>query len=95
MVKVKGGKSSEKSINIAKGIIYTFFTVYLIIYGIGITIFIENYNKPIPIFLSYLPLLCFIGGAFTGFALFNLSLNVLAISLSSSAFTLACTRYAS
>ncbi len=76
MVKVKGGKSSEKSINISKGIIYTFFTIYLIIYGIGISIFIENYNKPIPIFLTYLPLLCFIGGAFTGFALLNFIKNV-------------------
>ena len=76
MVKVKGGKSSEKSINISKGIIYAFFTVYLIIYGIGISIFITNYNEPIPIYVTYLPLLCFIGGAFTGFALLIFIKNV-------------------
>ena len=66
MVKFKGGKSSEKSIKISKGIIYTFFTVYLVVYGIGISIFIENYEGPLPLFLSYLPLLCFVALWFCG-----------------------------
>ncbi|MFX1394957.1 MAG: DUF4350 domain-containing protein [Promethearchaeota archaeon] len=76
MVKIKGGKSSERSINISKGIIYSFFTIYLIIYGIGITIFIENYDAPLPAYLSYLPLLCFVGAIFTGFALLIFIRNV-------------------
>jgi hypothetical protein len=76
MVKIKGGKSSEKSIHISKGIIYTFFTVYLIVYGIGISIFIENYEEPLPLFVSYLPLLCFVGAAFTGIALLIFIRNV-------------------
>jgi hypothetical protein len=66
MVKVKGGKSSEKSINISKGILFAFITIYLIIYGIGISIFITNYDRGIPLFITYLPLLCFIGAAFSG-----------------------------
>jgi hypothetical protein len=66
MVKVKGGKSSEKSTNVSKGIILVFITIYLIIYGIGISLFITNYDEGIPLFITYLPLLCFIGAAFSG-----------------------------
>ena len=70
MVKVKGGKTSEKSVNISKGIIYGFFTIYLIIFGIVITVFISSYQESHPgelrTFISYLPLLCFLGAGFTG-----------------------------
>ena len=47
-VKVKGGKSSKKSINISKGIVYIFFTVYLVIYGIVLQSFIASYQKSHP-----------------------------------------------
>ena len=76
MVKVKGGKSSEKSINISKGIIFTFITVYLIIYGFGISIFINSYGDPLPIYITYLPLLCFIGAAFSALYLIIFIKNV-------------------
>jgi hypothetical protein len=70
MDKVKGGKTSEKSVNISKGIIYGFFTIYLIIFGIVITIFISSYQGSHPgelrTFISYVPLLCFLGAGFTG-----------------------------
>ena len=67
MVKVKKGKATEKSIKFSKCIILLFFTVYLIIYGIGISIFVESYNEPISLWVSYLPLLCFVSAGFTGF----------------------------
>ena len=76
MVKVKGGKSSEKSIKISKGIIFLFITIYLIIYGFGIELFIINYDEPLPIFMTYLPLLCFIGAAFSGLYLIIFIRNV-------------------
>ena len=70
MVKVKGGKSSEKSVNISKGIIYGFFTIYLIIFGIVISVFISSYNESHPgelrTFIPYVPLLCYLGAGFTG-----------------------------
>ena len=70
MVKVKGGKSSEKSINISKVIIFTFFTVYLILYGIGITIFFNEFQESnpgeLPTYVNYIPLLCYVGAAFLG-----------------------------
>ena len=70
MVKVKGGKTSEKSVNISKGIIFGFFTIYLIIFGIVIIFFISSYQESRPgelrTFVGYLPLLCFLGAGFTG-----------------------------
>ncbi len=73
MVKVKGGKSSEKSVNVSKGIILGFFTVYLIIFGIVISVFISSYNQSRPgelrSFMNYLPLLCYLGAGFTGISL--------------------------
>lgn len=67
---VKAGKASQKSINISKGIIFTFFTIYLIIFGLIISEFSislqntdpENYLN----FLNYIPLLCYIGALFCG-----------------------------
>jgi len=73
MVKVKSSKSSEKSINISKGIILTFFTIYLIIYGFGISIFFTEFqeNNPglLPLYVSYVPLVCYVAAAFTGMRL--------------------------
>ncbi|TFG22619.1 MAG: hypothetical protein EU532_14235 [Promethearchaeota archaeon] len=70
MVKVKGGKTSEKSVNISKGIIFGFFTIYLIVFGIVIIFFISSYQESRPgelrTFVGYLPLLCFLGAGFTG-----------------------------
>lgn len=73
MAKVGSGKSSAKSINISKGIVFTFFTIYLIIYGMGITTFFSEYNESypgdVPIYVTYLPLVCYVAAAFTGMSL--------------------------
>ncbi|MHA1146888.1 MAG: hypothetical protein ACTSR8_01435 [Promethearchaeota archaeon] len=70
MAKKKGKKSSERSINISKGIILAFFTGYLIFYGLGISFFIEQmqYENPgtLPLFVTYIPLACFVGAVFCG-----------------------------
>ncbi|MFW9876357.1 MAG: hypothetical protein ACFFG0_24950, partial [Candidatus Thorarchaeota archaeon] len=70
---VKPGKASKKSINISKGIIFTFFTIYLIIFGIIISDFSISYQKDnpegFPVFITYIPLLCYIGSLFCGIGL--------------------------
>ena len=71
MVKVvKVGKASERSINISKGIIFTFLLIYFIIFGMIITGFIDSLKETspetLPLFLSYVPLLCYIGAIFSG-----------------------------
>lgn len=67
---VKSGKASKKSINISKGIIFTFFTIYFIIFGIIISEFSVSFQKinpeDFPVFITYLPLLCYIGAFFCG-----------------------------
>ena len=67
---VKSGKASKKSINISKGIIFTFFTIYFIIFGIIISEFSVSFQEispeDFPVFLTYLPLLCYIGALFCG-----------------------------
>ncbi len=67
---VKSGKASKKSINISKGIIFTFFTIYFIIFGIIISEFSVSFQKinpeDFPVFLTYIPLLCYIGALFCG-----------------------------
>ncbi|TFG17654.1 MAG: hypothetical protein EU533_08195 [Promethearchaeota archaeon] len=81
MAKKKGKKSSERSINISKGIILLFFTGYLIFYGIGISFFVEQMqiNNPgtLPVYVSYVPLACFVGAAFCGmrFLIFLKTIN--------------------
>ena len=80
MAKVSSGKSSAKSINISKGIVLTFFTIYLIIYGMGITTFFSEYNESypgdVPIYVTYLPLVCYVAAAFTGMMLLIFIKNV-------------------
>ncbi|MFX1237086.1 MAG: hypothetical protein ACFFAS_14410 [Promethearchaeota archaeon] len=68
MVSVGKGTSSLKSVQISKGLLYAFFCVYLIIFGILLTDFIDAYQiqKPgeLPSFLSYVPFACYIGSLF-------------------------------
>ena len=67
---VKPGKATTKSINISKGIIFSFFTIFLIIFGIVLSEFSVDYQtfdpEGFPVFLTYLPLLSYIGSIFCG-----------------------------
>ena len=67
---VKAGKATQKSINISKGIVFTFLTVYLIVFGIIISEFIVFYKQEnpeqLPVFVTYIPLLCYLGALFSG-----------------------------
>ncbi|GAH06891.1 unnamed protein product, partial [marine sediment metagenome] len=53
-----------------KGIIFTFFTIYFIIFGIIISEFSVSFQKispeDFPVFITYIPLLCYIGALFCG-----------------------------
>ncbi|MFX0069882.1 MAG: DUF4350 domain-containing protein [Candidatus Hermodarchaeota archaeon] len=79
MIKVKGGKSSQRSINISKGIVLGFFTIYLIVIGIVISVFIDYYQESHPgelkSYVSYLPLACYLGAGFTGLMLITFIRN--------------------
>ncbi|MHA1486050.1 MAG: hypothetical protein ACTSSC_02635, partial [Promethearchaeota archaeon] len=68
------GKTNGKNVPFSKGLIIGFFTVFLIVYGVFISSFIEDYPKYnmgefLPIFMNYIPLVCYIGAVFLGFAL--------------------------
>ncbi|MHA1472019.1 MAG: hypothetical protein ACTSQW_02850 [Promethearchaeota archaeon] len=68
------GKQSGKNVPFSKGLIIGFFTAFLIIYGVFISSFIEDYPKYnmgefLPIFMNFIPLVCYIGAFFLGFAL--------------------------
>ncbi|MFW9783979.1 MAG: hypothetical protein ACFFFB_16960, partial [Candidatus Heimdallarchaeota archaeon] len=67
---VKPGKASKKSLNISKGIIFTFFIVYFIVFGMIISQFSYEFQQsnPVsfPIFITYIPLLCYLGAIFCG-----------------------------
>ncbi|MFX1301908.1 MAG: hypothetical protein ACFFBV_02360 [Promethearchaeota archaeon] len=67
---VKAGKATQKSINISKGIVFTFLTIYLIVFGIIVSEFIGYYQQEnpeqSPVFLTYIPLLCYLGAIFSG-----------------------------
>lgn len=77
---VKAGKASEKSINISKAIIFGFFTIYLIVFGVIISEFITSFQKhnpaDLPVLVSYIPLLCYIGAVFLGIAFIIFIRNV-------------------
>ncbi|MHA2037935.1 MAG: hypothetical protein ACW98X_15975 [Promethearchaeota archaeon] len=66
----KKGKTSQRSINISKGIIFTFFIIYLLVFGVIISGFSSALQianpEGFPIFITYLPLLCYIGALFCG-----------------------------
>ncbi|KKN54226.1 hypothetical protein LCGC14_0594440 [marine sediment metagenome] len=65
------GKTSKRSANISKGIIFTFFIIYLLVFGVIITGFSSSLQivspESFPIFITYIPLLCYIGALFCGF----------------------------
>ena len=66
------GKTSGSNVTFSKGLIIAFFMIFLIIYGIFITNFIEAYplyniGEYLPVFVNYLPLVCYIGAIFLGF----------------------------
>jgi len=67
---VKKGKTSKRSANISKGIIFTFFIIYLLVFGVIISEFssaLQDANpESFPIFITYIPLLCYIGALFCG-----------------------------
>jgi hypothetical protein len=67
---VKAGKTTQKNINISKGIIFTFLIIYLIVFGIIVSDFIAYYqlNNPedLPVVVTYIPLLCYLGAIFGG-----------------------------
>jgi len=68
------GKQNGKNVPFSKGLIIGFFTIFLIIYGVFLSRFIEDYpmynmGDYLPIFMNYIPLVCYIGAVFLGFAL--------------------------
>jgi len=74
------GKNSDNNVRLSKGIILGFFTVFMIVYGIFISDIVEKYpeshgGQPVPIFLTYIPLVCYIGSAFLGFGLIIFARN--------------------
>jgi len=71
------GKVSEKNVNLSKGILYSFFVIFLLFYGVFLTDFVEIYqnNNPspssqLPIFITYIPLVCYVASVFVGIGLF-------------------------
>jgi hypothetical protein len=68
------GLSSGKNVNLSKGIILSFLTIFLIFYGIFLTNFIDIYQKDnpgsfLPIYITYLPFVCYISAVFLGLGL--------------------------
>ncbi|MFW9987748.1 MAG: hypothetical protein ACFFC3_03760 [Candidatus Odinarchaeota archaeon] len=67
---VKPGKATQKSLNISKGIVLIFLTIYLIIFGFIITDFIEEFQQinpeDLPLFVTYIPLVSYLGSIFSG-----------------------------
>ncbi len=75
------GKSSGRNVTFSKGLVIAFFTIFLIVYGVFISNFIElypsyNMGESLPIFVNYLPLVCYIGAIFLGFGLIIFIRNV-------------------
>jgi hypothetical protein len=71
---VRTRKASQKSVNISKGIILTFLTIYLIIFGVIISNFIVKFQleQPgdLPLIITYVPFLCYISALFLGIYFF-------------------------
>ena len=75
------GKLSGSSVTFSKGLVIGFFTIFLIVYGVFISNFIElypiyNMGDELPIWANYLPLVCYIGAVFLGFGLIIFIRNV-------------------
>ena len=70
---VKPGKATRKSINISTGIIFGFFVIFLVVFGIILSEFSISYQQSdpetFPVFITYLPLLCYLGSIFCGVGL--------------------------
>jgi hypothetical protein len=78
---VVSGKTTGKNVHVSMGLILGFFTIFLIIYGIFLTNFIEEYQRSnptgtLPIYISYLPLVCYIGALFLGIGMLIYIRNV-------------------
>jgi len=68
------GLSSGKNVNLSKGIILSFLAIFFIIYGVFLTNFIDIYQKSnptsiLPIYITYLPLVCYVSAGFLGLGL--------------------------
>jgi len=64
----------NRNVNLSKGIVYGFFTIFLIILGLVVTEFIPLYqiNHPgetFPIYVNYIPFACYAGAVFMGILL--------------------------
>jgi len=75
------GKSSGSNVTFSKGLVIAFFTIFLIVYGVFVSNFIElyplyNMGETLPIFANYLPLVCYIGAVFLCFGLIIFIRNV-------------------
>jgi hypothetical protein len=68
------GLSSGKNVNLSKGIIISFLTIFFIFYGVFLTNFIDIFQKDnpgsfLPIYITYLPFVCYISAIFLGLGL--------------------------
>ncbi len=70
------GKSSGRNVSFSKGLVIAFFTIFLIIYGLFLSSFIELYGETLPIWINQLPLVCYIGAIFLGFGFIIFIRNV-------------------
>jgi len=61
------GKASEKNVAFSKGTIFAFFIIFLVYYGIFMENFVKEYS--LPVYFSYIPLVCYIGALFAGIGL--------------------------
>lgn len=72
------GKSSGSNVTFSKGLVIVFFMIFLIIYGVFLSNFIELYGATLPIWVNQLPLVCYIGAIFLalGFIIFIRNVTV-------------------
>ncbi|MFW9782108.1 MAG: hypothetical protein ACFFFB_07480 [Candidatus Heimdallarchaeota archaeon] len=77
------GKSKGKNVNLSKGIIFVFFTIFLIFYGIFMSDFMDifeenNPGEALPSYLSYIPFVCYVGAIFLGISFIIFLRNITA-----------------
>ncbi|MFX0074766.1 MAG: hypothetical protein ACFE96_04955 [Candidatus Hermodarchaeota archaeon] len=70
------GKSSGSNVTFSKGLVIVFFTIFLIVYGVFLSSFIEVYGATLPIWVNQLPLVCYIGAIFLTFGFIIFIRNV-------------------
>ncbi len=62
---------------ILKGFLYFILIVILVLIGFGLSYYIETTFEPVPVFMSYIPLFCYVAAGFVGILfLFNIINNV-------------------